>query len=128
MYRLRDLVHEFFMREIALWTETGVDGISFMDERPTLLPAGVLTHDIEDIGRRFRGQITFWGEIDRQWVLPFGTLDDVRAAVQRVRAALDGVADGYIRGGVIAECEWGNDVPRANVEAVLKTWQKDTVL
>jgi len=29
---------------------------------------------------------------------------------------------------VIAECEWGNDVPRANVEAVLKTWQEDTVL
>ena len=61
-------------------------------------------------------------------MLPFGTLDDVRAAVRRVRAALDDVADGYIRGGVIAECEWGNDVPRANVEAVFETWQKDTVL
>ncbi|HUV88557.1 MAG TPA: hypothetical protein VMY80_02805 [Anaerolineae bacterium] len=32
VYRLRDLVHEFFMREIALWTKTDVDGISFMDD------------------------------------------------------------------------------------------------
>jgi len=177
VYRLRDLVHEFFMREIALWTETDVDGISFMDDWgtqtnllisphmwrevfkplyadycrlihgagkfvffhsdghivsiiPDLIEIGVdalnaqlFCMDIEEIGRRFRGQITFWGEIDRQWVLPFGTPDDVRAAVQRVRAALDNG-----QGGVIAECEWGNDVPRANVEAVLKTWQEDTVL
>ena len=27
--------------------------------------------DIEEIGRRYQGQITFWGEIDRQYVMPF---------------------------------------------------------
>ena len=43
----------------------------------------------------------YQGEIDRQHVLPFGTLDEVREAVRRVRAALD---DG--RGGGIAQCEW----------------------
>lgn len=69
------------------------------------------------IGRRFRGQITFWGEIDRQWVLPFGSPADVRAAVRRVRAALD---DG--NGGVIAQCEWGNDVCAENVAAVFEAW------
>lgn len=73
--------------------------------------------DIEELGRQYRGKITFWGEIDRQRVLPFGTPDEVRAAVRRVRAALD---DGS--GGVIAQCEWGINVPRANVEAVFETW------
>jgi uroporphyrinogen decarboxylase len=74
--------------------------------------------DIEEIGRLFKGKITFWGEIDRQQILPFGTVKEVQEAVWRVRSALD---DG--RGGVIAQCEWGNDVPRENIEAVFKTWK-----
>lgn len=73
--------------------------------------------DIEDLARRYRGRITFWGEIDRQHVLPFGSPADVRAAVHRVRSALD---DGT--GGVIAQCEWGKDNPRENIEAVFRAW------
>ena len=73
--------------------------------------------DIEDLGRRFKGQVTFWGEICRQSILPFGTVDEVRAAVRRVRRALD---DGS--GGVIAQCEWGVRDPRENIEAVFETW------
>ena len=169
--RLRDLVHEFFLREIELWTQTDIDAISFMDDWgsqdrllispamwreifkplysdyvnlihgagknvffhsdghifaiiPDLIEIGVdalnsqlFCMDIEEIGRRFRGQITFWGEIDRQRALPFGTTEEVRAAVRRVRAALD---DGS--GGVIAQCEWGNDVSAENVAAVFETW------
>jgi hypothetical protein len=66
---------------------------------------------------RFKGQITFWGELDRQQILPFGTPEEVRAAVRRVRAALD---DG--RGGVFAQCEWGIGVSAENVAAVYETW------
>lgn len=73
--------------------------------------------DIEELGTRFKGKITFWGEIDRQHVLPFGTPDDVRRAVQRVRRAL---ADS--KGGVIAQCEWGKDNPKENVGAVFESW------
>jgi hypothetical protein len=73
--------------------------------------------DIEDLARQHKGKITFWGEIDRQRVLAFGTTDEVRAAVRRVRSALD---DG--QGGVFAQCEWGNDVPRENIEAVFEAW------
>lgn len=73
--------------------------------------------DIEDLARRYKGKIAFWGEIDRQRVLPFGTCADVGAAVRRVRAALD---DGS--GGVIAQCEWGKDNSRANIEAVFEAW------
>jgi uroporphyrinogen decarboxylase len=171
VYQLRDMVHDFFLRELSLWLKTDVDGISFMDdwgsqERllispslwreffkplyadycqlihsagkfaffhsdgyimeiiPDLIEIGVdalnsqlFCMSIEEIGRRFRGQITFWGEIDRQKVLPFGTVENVRKAVWRVRRALD---DG--RGGVIAECEWGIGVPRENIEAVFQAW------
>jgi hypothetical protein len=73
--------------------------------------------NIEELGRRFKGQITFWGEISRQGILPFGTVDEVREAVRRVRRALD---DGT--GGVIAQCEWGVRDPRENIEAVFETW------
>ncbi len=73
--------------------------------------------DIEDLARLHKGKVTFWGEISRQDILPFGTVDDVRNAVRRVRRALD---DG--RGGVIAQCEWGVRDPRENIEAVFETW------
>ncbi|MBI2303061.1 MAG: methyltransferase [Armatimonadetes bacterium] len=75
--------------------------------------------DIEELGRLYRGRITFWGEISRQDTLPFGTPDDCRAAVRRVRAALD---DGH--GGVIAQCEWGKRDPYANIEAVFEEWER----
>lgn len=73
--------------------------------------------DIERLGEKHRGKITFWGEIDRQYVLPFGTPDDVRQAVWRVRNALDTGS-----GGVIAQCEWGKDNSRQNIEAVFTSW------
>jgi hypothetical protein len=74
--------------------------------------------DSEEIGRQFKGRITFWGEMDRQRLLPFGTPDEIRAAVRRVRAALD---DG--RGGLIAQCEWGKQNPAANFHALYEAWQ-----
>lgn len=171
VFRLRDMVHEFFMKELELWTRTDVDCVPIMDDwggqhQPLISPAmwreyfkplyadycrvaheaekfiffhsdgnifelipefvelGVdalnaqlFCMDIEEIGARFQGQITFWGEIDRQKILPFGTPEDVRAAVHRVRAALDNG-----RGGLIAQCEWGNDVPQENIAAVFEAW------
>ncbi|HNR35535.1 MAG TPA: uroporphyrinogen decarboxylase family protein [Candidatus Hydrogenedentes bacterium] len=75
--------------------------------------------DIEGLAQRFKGRVTFWGEISRQDILPFGTVEDVRAAVRRVRRALD---DG--KGGVIAQCEWGVRDPRENIEAVFEAWSE----
>ena len=169
--KLRDMVHEFFLREIEMWCQTDVDGITFMDDwgsqqnllispkmwrayfkplyadycrmihdagkfvfmhsdgqissiYPDLIEVGVdalnsqlFCMDIEQLGQQYKGKITFWGEIDRQHILPFGTVDDVRAGVRRVRAALD---DG--NGGVIAQCEWGLDMSAENVAAVYETW------
>jgi uroporphyrinogen decarboxylase len=54
--------------------------------------------NIEGIGKKFKGRVTFWGELDRQYVLPFGKPDEVKEAVRRVRRALDAGS-----GGVIAQ-------------------------
>ncbi len=74
--------------------------------------------DIEEIARQFKGRITFWGEIDRQHLLSFAEVDEVRAGVRRVADAL---YDG--RGGVIAQCEFGAGAKPDNVRAVFETWQ-----
>ncbi|HQD39419.1 MAG TPA: uroporphyrinogen decarboxylase family protein [Bacillota bacterium] len=72
--------------------------------------------DLEKLGSLYAGKVVFWGEIDRQHLLPFGTPEEVRAAVRRVQKALG-------NRGVIAQCEWGLDVPRENIEAVFEAWQ-----
>jgi uroporphyrinogen decarboxylase len=174
VYRLRDMVHDYFMRELELWVQTDVDAISFMDDwgsqqallidpqmwrevfkplyrdycdlahqhgkyvfmhsdghieaiYPDLIEIGVdalnsqlFCMDIEGLAARYKGQITFWGEIDRQHILPFGTPEDCREAVRRVRRALD---DG--RGGLIAQCEWGKHNPPENIFAVFEAWEED---
>jgi uroporphyrinogen decarboxylase len=75
--------------------------------------------NIERVAKAHRGRITFWGEIDRQQVLPYGSRQSVRAAVQRVAAALHDP-----RGGVIAQCEWGKDNSSENIEAVYRAWDE----
>lgn len=89
--------------------EVGIDAIN----------SQLFVMDIEELGRRYKGKITFWGEIDRQHVLPFGTPEEVHEAVLRVRHALD---DG--QGGVIAQCEWGKFDPMINIAAVFQTWME----
>lgn len=73
--------------------------------------------DLEELGRLYRGKLTFWGELDRQRTLPFGTPEDVRQDVRRVRRALDCGS-----GGIIAQLEWGKLDPRENVEAAFEEW------
>jgi len=87
--------------------EVGMDAIN----------SQLFTMDIEELARLYKGKVTFWGEMDRQHILPFGTPEEVHEAVMRVRRALD---DGT--GGVIAQCEWGGDNPKENIETVFKSW------
>jgi hypothetical protein len=74
--------------------------------------------DIEELAK-YKGKITFWGEIDRQHLLPFATPDQVKEGVRRVRRSL---GDG--RGGVIAQCEWGIKDPATNIAAVFEAWNE----
>jgi hypothetical protein len=68
------------------------------------------------LGAQFRGRLTFWGEVDRQHVLPRGTRADVWAAICEMKAAL------YQAGGVIAQCEFGPGANPDNVAAVFEAW------
>jgi len=171
--QLLAMLHDFFCREMRMWAETDVDGVSFMDDwgtqrallispdmwralfkplyrdyctilrekgkfvffhsdghiaaiYPDLIEIGVhainsqlFCMDIEELGRKYCGKVTFWGEICRQHILPFGTVEEVRAAVRRVRKALD-----HGKGGVIAQCEWGVKDPYENIVAVFEEWER----
>jgi len=172
-FTLRDMVHEFYVKELEIWAGTDVDGLTFMDDWGTqdalqippplwrelfkplykdysdiahshgkdifmhsdghifeiyedLIEIGIdvvnsqlFCMDIEEIGRRFKGRITFWGEIDRQHVLPSPNVADVRRAVRRVADALYDPA-----GGVIAQCEFGPAARPENVRTVFEEWDK----
>lgn len=73
---------------------------------------------IEDVGKRFKGRLTFWGEFDRQDLLAFGTPERTAAAVREFRAHL------YANGGVIAQCEFGLGADPANILQVFRTFSE----
>jgi hypothetical protein len=68
----------------------------------------------------FAGKITFWGEIDRQHLLAFGSTDDIEHAVKDVHDRL------WRDGGCIAQCEFGAGAKPENVRRVYETWDKLT--
>jgi len=80
------------------------------------LNSQIFCMDIPDLGRNFKGKITFWGEIDRQYILPNGSQDEIIKAVQVVYEHL------YQGGGVIAQCEFGTGAHPDNVYQVFKAW------
>lgn len=174
VYKLRDMLHEFSVKEMKMWADTDVDAVSFMDDwgtqktllispviwrefykplykdycdilhskgkyvffhsdgniesiYPDLIEIGVdainsqlFCMDIERLGELYAEEITFWGEIDRQNILPFGTTEDVQNAVKRVSKAILKKK----RTGVIAQCEWGVKDPKENIEAVFEAWDR----
>jgi uroporphyrinogen decarboxylase len=87
---------------------------------PDLLAAGVqvLNPQVGTVGRArlvalCRGRVCIEADIDRQWTLPFGTPEDVRAAVRADVEAFGGPDGGYIGRGEVA-----GDVPLENVAAM----------
>jgi hypothetical protein len=165
--KMKEMLHEFNVREMRLMAAQAVDAVSFMDDwgsQNSLLisPAAWRKHfkpmykeycdiihaggkfaffhsdghteaiyedlieigvdafnsqlfcmDIEKLGEKYAGKITFWGELDRQHILPFGSEEDVRASVRRLgRAMLSGK-----RSGFVAQCSWETVTPLANVLA-----------
>jgi hypothetical protein len=64
----------------------------------------------------FAGRITFWGEIDRQHLLPNATVQEIHEAVELVGETL------CRNGGVFAQCEFGLGAKPENVRAVYEAW------
>lgn len=77
--------------------------------------------DIEALAK-YRGKITFWGEIDRQNLLAYGTLQDVDRAVDRVMQNL------WCNGGVIAQCSFDIGPTPENVYRVFEAFEAHPLL
>jgi len=72
--------------------------------------------DIDELGKSFGSKITFWGEMDRQHLLPHGSIQDIQDAVKWVFDKC------YHNGGVIAQCEFGPGAKPENVHALYEAW------
>jgi uroporphyrinogen-III decarboxylase len=75
----------------------------------------VLLMGIEEMGRRYGGKVCFRADTDRQWTLPYGRPEDVRALVLRLFGAF-----GRHNGGYVGWGEMTSDVPLPNARAMLE--------
>ncbi len=73
---------------------------------------------VAELGRRFRGRMTFWGDVDRHGLLALGTPAAIAEAVRELREQL------WADGGVIAQCEFGPGARPENVLEVFRAWQR----
>ncbi len=89
--------------------EMGLDGINTQ----------IFCIGIEQL-EQFKGKITFWGEIDRQNIIPYGTTKEVDEAVKLVHNTL--WQDGYC----IAQVEFGPGAKPENISQVFKSWDECT--
>jgi len=75
--------------------------------------------DMADLARRAKGRITFWGEIDRQHVLPSPDAEEGRRAVRKVAEHLYDP-----KGGLIAQFEFGAAAEPATALAIFEEWAR----
>ena len=98
--------------------------VNFM---PDLIEAGVDAFNVQvwcmnvdELSEKFRGKITFWGELNRQKELPFGTVEDIRRCVNIMKDKFM-----YNGGGLIGVSAPGDECPFENIEAGLRLWNND---
>jgi len=88
--------------------EIGVDAVN----------SQLFVMDLQDLARCAKGNITFWGEIDRQHVLPSPDPQVGREAVRKVAKHLYQPS-----GGVIAQLELGAGANPETAMAVFEEWE-----
>jgi uroporphyrinogen decarboxylase len=93
---------------------------------PDLIEAGIdavnsqlFCMDMAEIAKAAKGKITFWGEIDRQHILPSTDPEDGRRAVRQVAEHLYDPA-----GGIIIQAEVGLSVHPPTALAVYEEWER----
>ncbi len=91
----------------------------FIDLRIDAINSQLHCMGIENIAEKFAGKITFWGEMDRQGLLPFGTPEEIyhSARIMKEKLFVNG-------GGLIGHSVAGVDVPLENIEAILTCWNR----
>jgi len=65
---------------------------------------------------QYKGKLTFWGEIDRQYLIPHGTKEEIDSAVQLVYDTL------WQDGGCIALCDFGAGANPENIHRIYEKW------
>ena len=73
----------------------------------------------EWIANNVRGRVTFRTDIDRQQIMPFGSLSEVKEEVHRTFEAC-----GSSKGGIVACGEVGPDVPLENIRAMYEAFRE----
>ena len=74
--------------------------------------------NVERLAKRYRGRITFWGEIARQELENPGTAEEFR---ENVLASCARLLD-FGHGGVIAQCAWEPGVRLQTIAAFFEQW------
>lgn len=75
--------------------------------------------DLDEVGQKCGGRVCISSDIDRQYILPRGSVEEVKRYVKRVIEIF-----GSHNGGLIGRGEIGPDVPLANVEAMFKAFSE----
>lgn len=73
--------------------------------------------DVHRLAKRYRGRVTFWGEMDRCLLHEPGSPEEFRKAVLSVRKDLD-----FGSGGVIAQCPWEPDMKLQTIATFFEQW------
>ena len=74
---------------------------------------------LDEVAAKYAGQITFWGEMDRQGLLPYGTPEEIYRTADEMKRKL------FVNGGgLIGHSVAGVDVPLENIEAILTCWNR----
>jgi uroporphyrinogen decarboxylase len=73
--------------------------------------------NVERLAKRYRGRVTFWGEVDCRDVQDSGSAEEFLATAMAVRKALD-----FGHGGVIAQCPWDHGIRLQTIAAFFEQW------
>lgn len=73
--------------------------------------------DIEEISRLYKGKVTFWGELDRQGVLAFGSTQDIKRDIDKMKELF--IVNG---GGLIGTASPGDECSFENIVVTVSYW------
>ena len=174
IFKLLEMVHEFYMTEVEMWANTDINAIHIEDDwgaqfamlispemwreyfKPLyndyceiarkydkyiimhsdghimpiiddLIEIGVHAinaqldcMNVPELARLHHGKVAFWGGFDRQYLLPRGTEEEVRAEVRRIGNEFFQ----YGKTGVIGQCYLDRGGKIENLKAVYDEWLK----
>ncbi|MBO3802862.1 MAG: hypothetical protein JTT11_03150 [Candidatus Brockarchaeota archaeon] len=84
-----------------------------------LAEAELQVNGIDSLAAKFGGRVCFLGNLDTQWILPFGSAEDVKRHALHALSAL-----GCHDGGFIGDFEVHPDIPLSNVRAAFEAFAK----